>query len=154
MTFPSARVLPFLVIGVVCVVAGGLLSAATASAPSEHTAWATAYLVLVAGVAQVVLGLGHLLVSSSTRGAAPLGAVLAELACWNLGNAAVLAGVLVGATVLVDVGGLLLVVALVLAVHGVRGARPSGAGRVLLLAFRALVVVLLVSIPVGLLLAR
>jgi len=44
----SAAMLPFGIVGVVCVVAGGLVAAATAPAPTEHGGWAAAYLVLVA----------------------------------------------------------------------------------------------------------
>ncbi|MGH3423484.1 MAG: hypothetical protein ACRDO8_02070, partial [Nocardioidaceae bacterium] len=78
--------------------------------------------------------------------------VAADFALWNAGNAAVVAGTLVDAVRLVDVGGGLLVLALALIVGAVRGGSPRG--RRQLYAFRLLVVVLLVSIPVGLLLAR
>jgi hypothetical protein len=144
-----AAAAPFLGLGGACVVGGGLVSAVSAGAPSQHGAWAVAYLVLVAGVAQVGLGMGKLL----TTRRAGAGAI-AELACWNAGNACVLSGVLLPVTPLVDLGGALLVVALVLAVRGVRGAQPLGPARPLLHAFRLLVVVLLVSIPIGLVLAR
>jgi hypothetical protein len=46
--------LPFVALGAVCVVAGGLVSAASAFAPSEHAAWAAAYLVLLAGALALV----------------------------------------------------------------------------------------------------
>jgi hypothetical protein len=144
--FPVAA---FLGLGTACVVVGGLVSAASADGPSEHSAWAVAYLVLVAGVAQVGLGLGELLATRRARSSA-----MVELASWNVGNACVLAGVLLPVTVLVDVGGALLVLALVLAVRGVRGVRPSEVARWPLHAFRALVVILLISIPIGLVLAR
>lgn len=45
--------LPFLAIGTACVIAGGFVAAVTAHAPAEHASWAAAYLVLVAGVAQM-----------------------------------------------------------------------------------------------------
>jgi hypothetical protein len=138
-------------IGVTCVVGGGLASAATAFAPTEHTAWAVAYLVLVGGVAQVGLGVAQILFSRPGGSGA---AVVAEAALWNAGNAAVLAGVLAATAVLVDLGGALLVLALALAVYGVRGARGMGGWRVALFTFRALVIVLVLSIPAGLLLAR
>jgi hypothetical protein len=140
---------PFLRLGGACVVVGGLASAASAGAPSQQSAWAVAYLVLVAGVAQIGLALGQLLATRPTRAATS-----AELGCWNVGNALVLAGVLLPVTTLVDLGGALLVVALALALHGVQGARPAGAARWALGAFRMLVVVLGVSIPIGLVLAR
>jgi hypothetical protein len=138
-------------LGVASVVGGGLASAATALAPTEHTAWAVAYLVLVGGVAQVGLGVAQILFSRPGGSGV---ATLSELALWNVGNAAVLAGVLAATAVLVDLGGALLVVALALAVYGVRGARGTGGWRIALFTFRALVVVLLLSIPAGLLLAR
>lgn len=138
-------------LGAGCVVGGGLASAATAFAPTEHTAWAVAYLVLVGGVAQVGLGLAQILFSRPGGSGA---VVAAETALWNVGNAAVLAGVLASTAVLVDIGGALLVVALALAVYGVRGARGTGGWRVALFTFRVLVILLLLSIPAGLLLAR
>jgi hypothetical protein len=149
----SARraVWSLVVIGAGAIVAGGLVSAASAGGPSEHSAWAVAYLVLVAGVAQVGLGLGQMWLAPR----APSGlAVLLELGCWNVGNAGVIAGVLLDVTGLVDAGGALLVIALALAVLGARDSRAEGRNRLLLNGFRALVVVLLVSIPVGLVLAR
>lgn len=141
--------LPFAVAGVTCVLAGGLVAAAVALAPSEHGAWASAYLVLVAGLSQVALGLGQALLASQ---APSRRVVAAEAGAWNGGNAAVMAGVLLGTTPLVDAGGVLLVFALALLVHGVRGAGPRR--RWPLYAYRLLVGILLVSIPTGLLLAR
>jgi hypothetical protein len=87
--------LPFGIVGVICVVAGGLVAAVTAPAATEHGGRAAAYLVLVAGVAQVGLGFGQALLAPG-----PLSArlVAIEVAVWNLGNAAVLAGTLLGAT--------------------------------------------------------
>lgn len=159
--------LPFAVLGVACVIAGGLVAAATAPNPSEHGSWAAAYLVLVAGVAQVGLGVGQAALAVRVPSAASR---TAEFAAWNCGNALVIAGTLAGVTALVDLGGALLVAALALLVRGVRGARPTrvaadapterAAGgsnqphRWPLFAFRALVLVLLVSIPIGLVLAR
>jgi hypothetical protein len=141
--------LPFVVLGVACVVAGGLVAAATAPAPSEHGSWTTAYLVLVAGVSQIALGVGQALLAPR----APSRRIVAvEFSAWNGGNAAVVAGALSNITPLVDTGGALLVVALALLIRGVRGAGQRG--RWALYAFRLLVVILLVSIPIGLLLAR
>jgi hypothetical protein len=55
---PVARawLLPFLIAGVACIVGGGLLAAASAYVTTQKTAWATAYVVLVGGVAQAALG--------------------------------------------------------------------------------------------------
>jgi len=140
--------LPFAAFGTACVVAGGLVAAAVAMAPSELGSWAAAYLVLVGGVAQVALGAGQALLAPRSPGRR---AVAAELAGWNAGNGAVLAGTLLGATWLADAGGVLLAAVLVLALAAVRGAvrQPSWP----LHLYRALVALVLVSIPVGLVIA-
>ena len=106
------------------------------------------YLVLVGGVAQVALGAGQALLAPRLPSRR---LVAAEFAGWNAGNAAVLIGTLAGVAPLVDAGGALLVAALALLVHGTRGARGHRSWP--LHAFRLLAAVLLVSIPVGLLLA-
>lgn len=147
-----AAFVPAAVIGGVCIVAGGLLAAVSARAPSEGASWAAAYLVLVGGVAQIAFGLGR----AAFDAAASTRSVVAHLVAWNAGNACVLAGTLSGLTAVVDVGGVLLLVALLLLVPGLR--RPAGsvdgAARWLLWAYRAVVLLLVVSIPVGLVLAR
>ena len=140
------------VAGAVCVVAGGLVAAIGATRPSEHASWAAAYLVLVAGVAQIGLAAGWAVLfwQASSRRA------WLQLSGWNTGNALVIAGTLAGLTALVDLGGVLLLTALLLGMPGLRP--PPGGGsagrRWLLRGYRALVLVLLVSVPVGLLLAR
>jgi hypothetical protein len=140
--------LPFLAIGTACVIAGGFVAAITAHAPTEHASWVAAYLVLVAGVAQVALGAGQALLARR-RPSARL--VVGELVTWNLGNAAVIVGTVAGVTVVVDVGGAALVVALVLLLAATTGRRRTGWP---LWVFRGLIVVVLVSIPVGLVLAE
>lgn len=139
---------PFLVLGTACVVAGGLVAAAVAMAPSELGSWAAAYLVLVGGVAQVALGAGQALLAPRPPGRR---AVIAELAGWNVGNGAVLAGTLLAATWLADIGGVALIAALALAIAATRGAvrRPAWPLHV----YRTLLALVLVSIPVGLVLA-
>ncbi|WAX56063.1 hypothetical protein M6B22_16170 [Jatrophihabitans cynanchi] len=139
--------LPFATVGAACVVGGGVVAAATAHAPTEHALWAVAYLVLVGGVGQLALGAGQ----AWLAGAPPSTAVLAvEFAAWNVGNAAVIAGTIAGIVWLTDVGGVLLVLALALLLTGTAGARPGW----LLRGYRALIVIVLVSIPIGLVLAR
>lgn len=141
--------LPFAAVGTACVIAGGLVAAATAPAPSEHGSWAAAYLVLVAGVTQVALAAGQALLAPASPSRRTL---VGELVGWNAGNGAVLAGTLTGVTPVVDAGGILLVVGLALWIAGIRGvSRRSGWGPRL---YRLLVGVMLVSIPVGLLLAQ
>jgi hypothetical protein len=162
---PVAKVwlLPFAIAGLVCLVGGGLLAAATAYVTTQKTAWATAYVVLVGGVAQVALGAAVTWLRPGANRRWGLGAFLA----WNVGNAGVLAGQLAALVVLTDVGSALLVVALALVLAATarrpvpRGSatyRPDAEfGRphpVLLWAFRALLVILLAGIVVGTVLAH
>lgn len=144
---PTARWAPSFLVGTACIVAGGLVAAIAATDPSENGIWASAYLVLVGGVAQIALGLGQAWLAAHPP--AP-GAVAAELAIYNLGNAAVIGGTLADRTWLVDIGGVLLVIALAVYLWTTRRAR----GGWVLLAYRVLIAFVLVSIPVGLVLAR
>ncbi len=138
---------PFAIVGAVSVVAGGLLAAAIAApAPTRHGAWAVAYLVLVLGVSQIVLGAGQVLLSS-TPPTARMVAVTAV--AFNGANIAVLVGVVTNQIVVFDAGAVLLIVALVLFLHGVRHCARRGWP---LYAYRLFVAVLVVSIPIGLLL--
>ncbi|MGH3399325.1 MAG: hypothetical protein ACRDPO_32025 [Streptosporangiaceae bacterium] len=141
--------LPFAVLGTACIVLGGLVSAAIAPAPTEHGAWAAAYLVLVGGVAQVALGAGQALLAPA---APPRRAAYSEMIGWNTGNVAVLTGTLLGFTWLADIGGAVLVVSLALVIRQMRGTvrRPAWP----LYLYRGLVALVLVSIPVGLVLAE
>lgn len=149
---------PFVLVGTASVIAGGLLSAATATSPTRQLAWLVAYLVLVVGVAQIGLGAGQAwLADGPIGGRAPSGwsgggwLLSVEFALFALGNAGVALGTLATVPVLVDAGGVLLVAALVLFLWGVRRSRRGGWLRYL---YRALVVILLLSIPIGLLLAQ
>ncbi len=118
--------LPFAIVGALCIIAGGLLAATTASAPTQNTAWTTAYLVLVGGAAQVGLGLGRAVFAAGTS--AP--AVAVQVAGWNIGNAAVLVGTWLGLTALVDLGGALLVSTLFLMTRGLWPSQTWPAGGV------------------------
>lgn len=139
--------LAFLVVGGACIVAGGLISAVTTPLSLAHGSWVAAYLVLVAGCAQI--GLGALQQRLAVR--APSTRVrAAQLGLFNLGNAAVIVGTLIDAPFVVDAGGLLLVAALAVFLVALRGSKPSWA----VWAFRGLVIILLVSIPIGLVLAH
>ena len=139
---------PFVVLGLVAVVAGGLYSALAASTPTRQGAWLVAYLVLVVGVAQVGLGAGQAWLAERRLGA---GFLAAEFAAFALGNLGVATGTMLSLPALVDVGGVLLVVSLVLFLRGVWGSRRGGWLRWL---YAALVAILLVSIPIGLVLAQ
>lgn len=151
MTPRTAAAVPFAALGIGCAIAGGLASAVIAPHPTPHGAWAVAYLVLVGGIAQVGLGIGQALLAPKPPARR---LVVAQVAAWNLGNAAVLGGTLSGVPPVADVGGAVLVVGLALLILGGRGGSRDGRARWFRHGFQALVVLLLVSIPAGLVLAR
>jgi hypothetical protein len=144
--WPAVR--PFLLVGAACIVAGGIVAAVTRPTGFGEGSWLAAYLVLVTGVAQIALGAGQAWLSAGvpTRRLA-----LRELVAWNAGVAAVIAGTLIGAPLLTTLGGLASLVALALFLGGVRrtGVVPAWAA----LGYRGVAVIVLVSIPVGLVLA-
>jgi hypothetical protein len=141
--------IPFLSLGGVSIVGGGLLSAATAPAPSYTASWAVAYIVLVAGVAQLVLGIGQACLAPSQPSAR---VVATEAVAFNLAHVAVLSGTALAAAWIVDIGAALIVVALGLFVWSVRG--TGNGNRWLLYAFRAMIVIVLVTTPIGLIIAH
>ncbi len=147
--------LPFAAIGSACIVAGGLVAAVTAPLELAHGSWMAAYLVLALGVAQVALGAGQALLARRP----PSPAVVAlEVAGWNLSGAAVIAGTLTSTPVLTTVAGAVLLATLLLFIRAVsRGngeVRETGGGaRAARWAYLAVLVILAVSVPVGMLLA-
>lgn len=147
LTTRRQTVLPFAAIGTLAIIAGGLLAAIVAPEPTEHAVWAVAYLVLVAGVAQIALGAGQSLLTERP----PSPRLLAvELFTWNVGNAAVIAGTVSDTAAVTDAGGLLLVIALALLLGATRGARPGWVRPT----YRLVVLIVLISIPIGLILAH
>ncbi|WP_211489645.1 hypothetical protein [Georgenia thermotolerans] len=143
-----AAMRPGAVVGFLCIVIGGLVAAVTGPTGLEHGSWAAAYLVLVAGVAQLGLFAGQAWLAARPPTRRTVGW---ELAAWNAGNVAVLAGTFAGAVPPVVAGGVALVVALVLFLRGVRAPRPGWTAW--LAAYRLLAGVIAVSIPVGLVLS-
>ncbi|MEO6944753.1 MAG: hypothetical protein ABI053_08585 [Lacisediminihabitans sp.] len=139
---------PFVLLGVAAVIAGGMVSAFTASTPSRQLAWLVAYLVLVVGVAQIGLGAGQSWLAVHPLGG---GVLVTEFLGFTLGNAGVAAGTMLSLPIMVNVGGILLVASLALFLWGVRGSVRGGWLRYV---YRALVALLLVSIPIGLILAQ
>ena len=139
---------PFGFIGTFFVIAGGLVAAITAPVASEHSSWTAGYLVLVAGVAQIGLGVGCALLAPRLPSRPSR---IGILALWNIGNALVVVGVLLDFTVLVDLGGIALVIALALALRAVR--HPKGPAYLRRI-YWLLAIVLGLSIPTGLVLAR
>ena len=138
----------FFVAGSACIVAGGLVAAATTPLGLHNGSWSAAYLVLVCGVAQCLFG-----VVRSRLAPAPLTRTgfSTEFSCWNLGNAAVIAGTLINAPLVVDSGGALLVLVLLTQISHLRHAKP-GMNWALWL-YGTMIGILLLSIPIGLILA-
>ena len=144
-------------LGYACIIAGGLVAAVAAPLDLYRGSWVSAYLVLVGGIAQLGLGwapgwLGR-----------PLGTQRAwwQLLAWNLGNAVVIVSTLALWPLGVSLGSILLVIALALALLGWFGrrggedaVRVDGLGRLASILYLGLIVLLIVSIPVGILLAN
>lgn len=139
---------PFVAIGTICVVVGGLVAAVTGPTGFEDGSWMAAYLVLVGGTAQIALGVGQSIVGAGPPRAR---ARRTELIGWNIGVIATIAGTLVAEPLLTTIGGLATAVALV-AFLTVRPERPQSVGW-MNIGYRVLVGVVLVSIPVGVTLA-
>jgi len=138
----------FLAVGFGCVIAGGLVAAVTSPTGFRAGSWVAAYLVLVAGVAQIGLGVGQWLLAA--RAPSP-SMVVFELVAWNAGSAAIVTGTLIGSALVVGTGGAGLAAALGLFLHHVRRSRSHR--RWLLMLYRALAALLAVSIPAGLFLS-
>jgi hypothetical protein len=130
------------------VVAGGLVAAVNSAAPFAHGSWLAAYLVLVCGVAQALLGLGSLGLPAPRLSARLRGA---QFGLWNLGNAAVAGGVLGGSVGLVVAGSVVVLGALAAFAAGGGPVHPGSRGRVVL--YRAVIAGLAGSVVVGALLA-
>jgi len=142
-----AAALPFLVVGAVAVVAGGVVAAVTRPTGFEQGSWVAAYLVLVGGVGLMALGTGQALLAPSAPERSVAGG---QLAGWLVSAALVVMGTLASTPVVTAAGGLSLMAVLGSFVASVRGSSARGA---LIWCYRAVLVVLLVSIPVGLVLA-
>lgn len=134
-------------LGGVAVVLGGLTAAVTGPFDWAKGSWVAAYLVLVVGVAQYVMG------RMRPAGRRPDRSGWAQVVGWNLGSLLVVGGTLVATPVLVTVGSALLVVglghALLADLRAPERARPW-----VTWGYAAMLIVLLVSIPVGTILSH
>jgi hypothetical protein len=142
------------VTGVCSVVLGGLIAAVTGPLDLTRGSWVAAYLVLVGGVAQCAMGRARTRRPDPPQ---PRRWGWAQIACWNVGSAAVIGGTLAGEPLVVDLGSALLVVALVVALHAARPSAGPAAGPRSPLpdrAYRALLLVLAISIPIGIVLSH
>ncbi len=138
----------FLAAGALCIIGGGLVAAITR--PTEFTAgpWVAAYTVLVGGVAQIALGAGQALLATRP----PLPSIVGvEAASWNAGLVATLAGTLLESPTTTTIGGVTTCAALILFLVAVR--RPDAVAQRPTYAYRAMATLVLLSVPVGLVLA-
>lgn len=141
--------LAFCAAGSMMIVAGGLTAAISDAVPFTHAAWLAAYLVLVGGVAQMILGLGWLALPQATVSARQRDA---QLVLWNSGTLAVAAGVLSDLTGVVLLGSIVFVCGLA---SFARGSGPvGGARRRWVLSYRIFIWLLVISVIVGGVLAR
>jgi hypothetical protein len=141
--------MPLLIAGAVSVVAGGLVAAVTGPTGWSDGSWVAAFLVLVVGVAQIGIGAGQAYLAVTTR---TLAFVAVQAVMWNLGCATVIVGTLLPSPATVAVGSAPLVAVLVLSMVAIRdqfGAQRS----VVLVGYRLLLLVVLVSVPIGVALA-
>ncbi len=149
--WPSAR--PFVVVGAVAVVAGGAVAAVTRPTGFELGPWLAAFLVLVGGVAQIALGAGQAWVADRVPASAT---VRSELAVWNVGLAATMAGSLLPAPLLTALGAVAVLIALALFLSATRphhDAAAAVAPRWARILYPLGIVVVLISTPIGLVLS-
>ena len=136
-------------LGICFVVVGGLVAAVTGPLDLARGSWLAAYLVLVCGVAQAVLATAQPALSPTP---VPAAVWWIQVVGWNVGNGIVIAGVLLDAAVVVDVGALPLIVTLALAMHAAR--HPPRHLSIATVGYLAVLAVLIVSVPVGLVLTH
>ena len=136
-------VLPMLIVGGVGVISGGLVAAITGPTSWQHGSWVAAFLVLVVGVGQIGIASGQALLAC---GPSANGNMAAECGSFNVGCALIIGGTLIAAPPVVSAGSALLMSALVISTTEVR--RADGPRSILVL-YRTLLLVLLVSIPIG-----
>ena len=138
----------FAAVAGIMIVAGGLVAAVNSAAPFAHGSWLAAYLVLVGGVSQLVLGGGPLVLPAPKR-SVRLG--YAQLGLWNAGTATVAVGVFTDLGAIVLVGSAIALTALGCFARGGGRGRPGARGRVIL--YRFLIGALAISVVVGSVLA-
>jgi hypothetical protein len=138
----------FVIAGSVCVVIGGVVAAFSGPTDFERGSWLAAYLVLVGGVAQIALGGGQAWLAQRVPSART---TRAEVWWWNAAVVVVVIGTFASVPILTSIGALALAVAVGLFLAGVRKMRPAPRGA--RWCYRGVAGVILVSIPVGVVLA-
>lgn len=135
----------FVALGAGHVLLGGLVAAVTEPLGLRHGSWLAAYLVLVCGVAQYVMGRAPWWFDHHLAGSAGW----MRVGGWNGGNVAVIVGTIAAAPYLADAGGAVLLAVLVATLRD--ALQPPTAARA---AYVTFLVMLAGSVPVGLVLAH
>jgi len=141
------RAAPFWIGAALAVAASGTVSAISAFAPSYLASWSAAYLALVLGFAQAVIGTARVLLPA--RPPKP-GTVVVEALAFDAAGLAVLLGTAVNRPAVTTAGAVVLMGVLAIWAYTERRSVRGGPWR---WAFWAMVSVLAVSAPVGVVLA-
>ena len=134
-------------LGVAAIIAGGLVAAVVAQHPAEHLVWMSAYLVLIVGVAQIVFGAGQAWLSERLPS---IGWLAGEWMAFNLGNAGVIGGTVLGSFRTVLAGTALFAVGIAAFLLGTRGSMMRGGW---LLGYRVVLGLVFLSSLAGLVLS-
>ena len=145
---PWRRHVPLLLVGGLAIVAGGLTAALARPIGWEHGSWVAAFLVLVAGVAQVGIAICQVTLAPIAPTAR---FAWAQCALWNAGCIAVLAGTMLTNPIAVSIGSISMAATLAMSARAVW--RSDTSLSLLLWGYRGLMIVLLGSIPIGVTLA-
>lgn len=136
---------PFHIIGISAIILAGMLSAFLAHEPTRHAMWAVAYLILVVGVTQVVIGTAESHYSVFKRPAYAISILL----LYNFGNIAVISGTIAGIAIVIITGSLMVMTAMLGCLLSF-GRKPRLA---LEWAYVLVITIVFLSAPVGVLLA-
>lgn len=142
---------PFLITGVAGMIGGGFVAAVAGAVDWKLGAWTAAFVVLVVGMAQTVLGIAQAALAPVLLDRSR---IVGQWVAWNLGCAGVIAGTQLDATGIVVAGCVLFLGALGLSEVAVRPhSGLTGTPRTLLMIYRVLLVLLLISVFVGIVLS-
>lgn len=136
--------LVFVAVAAFMVIAGGVVAAVNGAAHFANGSWLAAYLVLVGGVAQFVLGLGCLLLPEANYST---DLRRAQLVLWNVGTLAVAGGVIGNVFGVVLAGSVVTAAGLVCFAAASGPLRDPGRRRVLV--YRVLIGLLVISVLIG-----
>jgi len=105
----------FLAIGCVFLLAAALSAVVNMAASFHHGWWLVAYLSLVGGFSQMLLGVGQYVLAERTHGQTPPNTLLlTELGLWSVGTVAVAVGDLAGTRTVLLLGSAVLLIDLAL----------------------------------------